>query len=138
MTQSSPLRRDVAALIAFVDSRQNVPHKWGRRNNDCASFVLAAVEAQTGLRVAPELDWRSRAEALRLIKQFGSLEAAFDAHFQRIAPAQAMRGDIAGVPNDVLGIHPMVVEGVTLVGPGDSGNQRVKREAMVCAWSAVL
>jgi hypothetical protein len=34
-----------------------------------------------------------------VIKRFGSLEAAFDAHFERIPPAQAMRGDIAGVPD---------------------------------------
>jgi hypothetical protein len=51
-------------------------------------LILAAVEAQTGIAVAPELTWSTKREALRVIKRFGSLEAAFDAHFERIAPAR--------------------------------------------------
>lgn len=131
------MTRDLAALIAFLDSRHAVPHAWGRRANDCAGFALAAVEAQTGVDPAPGVTWSSRAGALRIIRRFGSLEAAFDAHFERIAPAMAMRGDIAAVPDEQFGIHPMIVEGVQLVAPGDFGNRRAPRSAMVCAWSAL-
>jgi hypothetical protein len=131
------IARDVDALIAFLDSRHRRRHRYGRRANDCVGFALAAVEAQTGVVVAPQLTWSTRAEARRVLAPFGSVEAAFDAFFERIAPGQAMRGDIAGVPYPDFGIHPMIVEGVTLVGPGEHGNHRLKREAMTCAWSAV-
>jgi hypothetical protein len=46
-----------------------------------------------------------------------------------------MRGDIAGVPDADLGIHPMIVEGDMLVGPGDKGLRRLPRRAMTIAWS---
>jgi hypothetical protein len=131
------LKRNVDALIAFFDSRQNAPHEIGRENNDCAGYALAAVEAQTGVKVAPNLKWSTTRGIAGLIKRYGSLEAAFDAHFDRIAPAQAMRGDIGGVPDEQFGIHPMIVEGMTLVGPGDQGNRRLKRAAMTVAWSAI-
>ena len=129
--------RDVAALHAFIDGRRAVPHAWGREANDCVGFVLAAVEAQTGIVVAPEATWADRAEALATIARYGSLEAAFDAHFERVPPALAMRGDIAGVADEAFGLHPMIVEGATLVGPGERGNRRVPRKAMTAAWSAI-
>jgi hypothetical protein len=128
-------RRDISALIAFIDSRQSVAHAWGRDENDCVSFVLGAVEAQLGVRIAADIHWTSRPSARRIIARFGTLEGAFDAHFERIAPAFARRGDIAGVADDEFGIHPMIVEGDLLVGPGDRGNRRMKRSAMVVAWS---
>ncbi len=128
--------RDVAALIAFIDSRQNVPHDWGRKANDCMSFVAGAVKAQTGKDPARGLQWTNEKSGLRLLKKLGGVEAILDARFERIPPAQAMRGDIAGVPDEALGIHPMIVEGMTLVGPGDKGNRRMKRTAATVAWSA--
>jgi hypothetical protein len=137
MATPKPLERDVASLVAFIDARQLAPHAIGSAANDCASFALGAVEAQTGKRVAARLKWASAADIARILKRYGSLEKAFDAHFERVPPALAMRGDIAGVPDAKLGIHPMIVEGLHLVGPGDDGNRRVKRAAMVCAWSAV-
>lgn len=130
------IRRDIEALIAFIDSRQGVPHAWGRKANDCVGYSLDAVEAQTGVRVAPELNWTSQGSALRVLRStYGSIEAAYDAHFERIAPAFARRGDIAGVPDEAFGIHPLIVEGELLVGPGDRGNRRTKRSTMAIAWS---
>lgn len=137
MAESARPKWDVTALHAFVDSRQAVPHAWGREANDCVGFALASVEALTGARIAPEVTWSDRDEALRTIARFGSIEAAFDAHFERVAPALAMRGDIGGVIDAEFGIHPMIVEGSTLVGPGDAGNRRLSRKAMTIAWSAV-
>lgn len=131
------IKRDTAALVAFIDSRQLMPHKSGRAGNDCVSYALAAAKAQTGIDVAPEHDWSTARQGLAIIRRFGSLEAAFDAHFERVPPAQAMRGDIAGVPDDKLGVHPMIVDGVMLVGPGDQGNRRLPRSAMTVAWSIV-
>jgi hypothetical protein len=97
--------------------------------------VLAAVEAQTGEKVAPKLKWKSRATGLSLLDRLGGIEAAFDTYFKRIPPAQAMRGDIAGVPDAELGISPAIVEGMTVVGPSEKGNQRLKRSCVTVAWS---
>lgn len=127
--------RDLEALHAFIDERQATPHAWGREANDCVGFVLGAVQAQTGMAVAPAVQWASEREALRSIARLGGIEAAFDAHFARVAPALARRGDIAGVVDAALGLHPLVVEGATLVGPGETGNRRLPRSAMVAAWS---
>lgn len=138
MNAAMERERDIEALLAFIESRHFVPHAWGRDANDCAGFALAAAEAQTGEKRAQRIRWNNRAEALRVISRFGGLEAAFDRYFQRIEPIQAMRGDIAGVPADAFGIHPMVVEGALLVSPGEDGNRRAPRSAMVCAWSATL
>lgn len=142
------LQRDPAALVQFIDSRHATAHAVGTDANDCVAFALEAAYRQTGQRRAARLRWTTLAQGMRIIARFGSLEAAFDHYFQRIAPAQAMRGDIAGVPVTpardglkpaaLLDLHVMLVEGATLVGPGDSGNRRLPRSCMVCAWSVTL
>lgn len=128
--------RDLLALHAFIDARQNMPYEWGRKGNDCMSFIAGAVKAQIGKDPARGLKWKSYASAMSLLKKLGGVEAILDARFKRIPPSLAKRGDIAGVPDPELGIHPMIVEGLTLVSPGDKGNRRAKREAMIFAWSA--
>jgi hypothetical protein len=130
--------RNVKALLAFINERQNRPHEWGRNANDCASYVLLAAKAQTGHDRATSIKWTDEKSGLKAIKKAGGLEKAFDRWFVRIPPAQAMRGDIAGVPDERFGIHPMIVEGLTLVGPGDKGNTRLKRQAMTMAWSVTM
>lgn len=127
--------RDYEALHAFIDARQAAPHAWGRAANDCVGFVLGAIEAQTGITVAPEITWSDERTGRRAIAKLGGLEAAFDAHFTRFPPALAGRGDIAGVRDDGDRLHVMLVEGATLVGPGAAGNARLPRSAMVAAWS---
>lgn len=127
--------RDIKALIAFIDSRQNTPHEWGRKKNDCVSFPLQAVKVQTGKNRATALKWNDEKSGLKAIRKAGGIEAGFDRYFQRIPPAQAMRGDIAGVPDERFGIHPMIVEGEMLVGPALKGNKRLPRKAMTMAWS---
>jgi len=132
------LQRDIAALLTFIESRQRSPHAWGREANDCCSFPIQAVEAMTGRNPCGRLTWTTRSGALRVIKRSGGLEKAIDRYFVRIAPARAMRGDIAGVADAKFGLHPMIVEGETLVGPDGKGNRRLPRRAMVVAWSATL
>lgn len=125
--------RDTAALIAFIDSRQNMPYWWGE--NDCISFAAGAVEAATGKDHLKGLRWSTQASAMRVLKRAGGIEAALDKRFKRIPPSMAKMGDIAGVPDAVLGIHPMIVEGEKLVCPGDEGSRRAPRRAMTVAWS---
>lgn len=132
------MERDVQALLAFIDGRYGIPYEWGRGKNDCVSFVLQAIKEQTGHERATSVRWHDEKSGLKAIAKLGGLEAAFDRHFQRIPPARAMRGDIAGVPDERFGIHPMIVEGDMLVGLDDKGTRRLPRKAMLVAWSAVL
>lgn len=131
-----PKGRDLAALFVFIESRASTPHAWGRRKNDCVSFAAGAVKAQTGRHRLGDLSWTTRAGALQVLDREGGLEAAVDKRYRRIAAAAAMRGDIAAVADPLLGIRLMIVEGEMLVGPGAAGNRRLKRSAMVAAWSA--
>lgn len=101
------------------------------------SFAAAAAEAQTGIDVLEGLDWCNRREALAVIKGLGGFETGLDARFDRISPALAQRGDLAGIADRLLGVQLAVVEGATLVAPGDGGLVRVSRAAMITAWSAV-
>jgi hypothetical protein len=126
--------RDIAALIAFIDGHQNVPHEWGSDKNDCVSFCLGAIEAQTGARLTKR-KWSSKESGLRMLKRLGGMEAVIDRYLERIPPSLAKRGDVGGVPDELLGISPAIVEGETLVAPGPRGNRRLKRKAMAVAWS---
>lgn len=128
--------RDLLALHAFINARQNMPYEWGRKGNDCMSFIAGAVKAQTGKDPARGLKWKSYASAMSLLKKLGGVEAILDSKFKRIPPSLAKRGDIAGVNDPILGTHPMIVEGLTLVSPGEKGNRRAQRSAMIIAWSA--
>jgi hypothetical protein len=96
------MKRDVAALIAFIDSRRDSPHKWGSRSNDCASFANGAVKAATGKGALAGLHWTGKIGALRALTAIGGMEAALDARFERIAPAEAHRGDIAAIPAGIM------------------------------------
>lgn len=126
--------RDHDALIAFLADRDRMPFDW--RRNDCARFAAGAVRAQTGRNPLKGLRWGSAAGAARVLARLGSMEAAVSARLRPIAPAAARRGDIAGVPDAVLGLSLLVVEGETLVGPGAQGTKRLARSAMTHAWSA--
>jgi hypothetical protein len=126
--------RDIAALLAYLSERAFMPYEWGRKANDCMSFPAGAVKAQTGTDPASGLKWKSRATALSLLNKLGGVEAVLDARFERIPPARAMRGDIGVVPDEELGVHPVIVEGVTICAPGERGLKRLPRSAMTAAW----
>lgn len=128
------MARDVNALVRYLSERATMPHEYGRKGNDCLSFPAGAVKAQTGHDPAAGLKWKSHATAISLLRKLGGVEAILDARFERIPPAHAKRGDIAAVPDDELGVHPMIVEGVTLCAPGTRGLKRVPRSMMVAAW----
>jgi hypothetical protein len=129
------MRRDLEALLRLIEARQAVPFAWGRPG-DCVSFAAAAIHAQFGRDPIGRHRWTTRRGALRVARRLGGIAAACDAQLTPIAPAMAMRGDIAGVEDELLGIRLMVVEGETLVGPGEHGLVRMQRAAMVRAWSA--
>lgn len=131
--------RNMAALYRLLQERATMPFAWGNDANDCVSFAAAAVCAQTGRKIKfGGHSWTTALGACRVLDQIGGLAAAVSAELVEIGPAFAMRGDIAGVPtrpggNDIL---LMIVEGDTLVAPGESGLMRMPRSAMTMAWSA--
>jgi hypothetical protein len=126
--------RNVEALLAFLAERSAMPHAIGRERNDCASFAIEAAFVQTGHDAFAGLSWTTLREGLRLLEREGGVEAALDMRFARITPAIAQRGDFAGVPDPEFGLHPMIVEGDTLVAPGARGLKRAPRRRMVAAW----
>jgi hypothetical protein len=128
--------RDIPALIALLEARSTNAFSW-RGGGDCASFAAQAVDAQTGVDVRGPLRWSNKREARAVIAAEGGLEAAVDRRLERVSPALANRGDIAGVPCAQLGIRLMVVEGATLVAPGSHGAERQPRAAMTMAWDAM-
>lgn len=131
------MTRDIPALIALIEARQTRGFRW-RFPRDCVSFAGAAIEAQTGIDPLADLPrWRTRAEAMAVAEAQGGIEAGVDRRLVRIAGAMAQRGDIAGLPDPLLGIRLMVIEGATLVGPGARGLERLPRAEMTMAWSAV-
>lgn len=131
--------RDMAALYRLFDERAAMPFAWGSSANDCVSFAAAAVEAQTGRRMEfGGHSWTTALGAQRVLDKLDGLAAAVSSQLSEISPPFAKRGDIAGVPsrpggNDML---LAVVEGDTLVAPGERGLMRLPRSAMTMAWSA--
>lgn len=131
------MRRDLVALIAEIELRRHLSHSWSG-GRDCVGFALACVKAQTGIDHLADLPtWTSRREARAVAQSVGGLQAMLDERFNRVAPAMAQRGDIAGLPDAVFGVRLMIVEGVNLVGPGLAGLERLPRDAMTVAWSAI-
>lgn len=126
--------RDQAALIAFLDERATRAHDWN--GNCCVRFMLAAVEAQFG--EAPEMvvDWTDQRTARRAIAKVGGIEAETDRLFESIEPSHAQFGDIGGVDDPGEGFMLTIVEGATLVAPGERGLARRPRSFMVRAWRA--
>lgn len=128
------IRRNLAALAAFIDARQNRPHDWS--DNCCVRFVFGAVAAQFGAAPDPGADWHDQRTARRAIAKVGGIAARMDELYAPIDPATAKRGDIAGVADPVHGFLLALVEGETLAGPGEERLARLPRSAMVRAWSA--
>lgn len=130
-----PGTRDIEAMIAFIEQRMARPFRWGTQ--DCVRFAASAVQAETGENLLAGVPrWSSRREALSVLDQLGGLIAAVDARRPRIPAAFALRGDIAGIEDSLFGVRLMIVEGATLIGPGQRGLERLPREAMEMAWSA--
>lgn len=119
-----------------MTERAAEPFAWGSRRNDCVALAAQAVRAQFGVNPLSGLKWTSVTGARRVLTAEGGIRKAMDRRFRRIAPAQALRGDIAGVADDVFGTRLLIVEGETLVGPGDRGLRRMPRSAMLVAWDA--
>lgn len=126
--------RDLSSLAAYIAAREAVPFVWG--THDCVTFAAGAIAALTGADpLAGIARWQSLPDALHALDARGGLIAAVSSVLTPIPTAHAHRGDIGAVDGPD-GPFLMVIEGVTLVGPGIAGLMRHRRDAMVASWSA--
>ena len=122
-------------MVTWIERRGARRFSW--RGGDCVSFALGGVKAQTGVDLLADIPrWRSQRQAARVVDTVGGLAEALDLRMDRVPTALAKRGDVAGIPDATFGVRLMLVEGRTLVGPGDSGLVRLDRSAMTIAWDA--
>lgn len=110
-------------LSSVISRAQHTPFAWGK--HDCCLFACDCAVAIAGIDPAAQYRGRYSTEigAKRaLTKNHGSLEAAFDACFQRIDPAFAQRGDLVLIEDD-LGRSAGVVwsNGIWSVSPSGTG-----------------
>ena len=129
--------RNASALIAWL----NAPVTFGYTPDhlDCVRDALGAARVQ-GRPVRLPWRWTTESGARRVLRRLGGLEAAVDSVLPVIAPAHAVRGDIALVRHALPGGGQMellaIIEGDTLAGlHPQRGRVRLPRRAMVKAWS---
>jgi hypothetical protein len=126
--------RDLASQAAWIAGREAVPFAWG--TNDCVTFAAGAVAALTGADPLGGISaWSDERSAVRALAQRGGLAEAVSGMLERVPVAMAMRGDV-GMVEGALGPARVIIEGLTLVGPGPDGIERWRRECLIDAWSA--
>lgn len=128
------MTRDYEALAAYIESRSTMPFDWD--GNCCAQFALGAIAAQFGAAPEPGFSWKTAIGAKRVIAARGGMLSIINKILIPIAPGMAMRGDIAGCPDDDLGIALLVIDGQILIGPCESGLRQIPRGFMTHAWRA--
>ncbi|WP_413614745.1 hypothetical protein MRB56_12620 [Halomonas cupida] len=123
----------VKQLHTHITAALGRPFSWGE--NDCCLFASDACLAVCG--VDPAASYRGRYHsamgAARVLKsEHGSISAAFDAHFSRVDPALAQRGDVVlfdGEHGETVGV--VWAGGIWSTGPEGLG--RVDATPLV-AW----
>ena len=146
----SPFPLTPSRLLAnHLTAHLSTPFAWGA--HDCVSFAAAWVKICTGVDhlagikqkrdkregttlppfpLTPSRLWTTAAQAARIMRQAGGLEAALDARFQRIDPHYARDGDLA-LHNGCV----CIFSGVKIVGPGKTGLTHNSRVLADAAWS---
>jgi len=82
-------------LVEFLEREGQTPFAWGER--DCVLFASDAAVLLTGKDPAAEGrgKYRTKEEGFAVLRAIGcSQPGLMDAHFQRIRPSEAQRGDI--------------------------------------------
>lgn len=126
--------RDYDAWRAWLDQMQEQPFAWG--SNDCVTFAAGAVRALTGMDPLRGIGaWKSEVGALRALKRRGGLVAAVSSVLTPVPASMAQRGDIGAVEGP-RGPLLVVIEGLTLAGPGIDGIERIGCDRLTQAWSA--
>jgi hypothetical protein len=111
-------------LESFVAARQHQPFAWGAQ--DCATFAADAVQALTGVDVAPPhlRQHRHARAALRSLRAHGGLQAIAQAALGTpIPPILAGVGDVLLTRPSSSSHQPMLAlcNGATALAPGPQG-----------------
>lgn len=126
--------RDLAAQAVWIASKAAEVFDYGKW--DCVLLAAGAVLALTGEdRLAGVAAWTDEKSAKRAMASRGGLLKAVSGKLEEVPISLAMRGDIGAIE---VGQVPMlvVIEGMSLVGAGLNGLERVHRRHLVMAWSA--
>jgi hypothetical protein len=120
-------------LHDYIAALEGRAFEWGVL--DCALFAAGAVEAQTGVDPAAAYrgQYSTATGSVRVLRRLGAgtLEATFDAAFEREPVGYARRGDLVMVD----GIAGVCLGGVALfVGDVDGAPGWVRHDR--AAWSA--
>jgi|GEM_PF-780301 len=120
-----------AVLAEHIAAHLNTPFAWGA--HDCVGFAAAWVKTSTGIdHLAGLQNWQTAAQAARVIKAEGGLEAALNARFGRIQPNFAQDGDLA-LHNGCL----CLFSGSFIIGPGKTGLTHNSRLLAEAAWRTI-
>lgn len=85
-------------LMSYVSSVMDKPFEWGV--TDCGTLVSSAQEAMYGHDVVGAGTWKTKAEALKALKQIGPYkEALASAGACEVPISFRQRGDIALLPD---------------------------------------
>jgi hypothetical protein len=129
-------RRD--ATQATLDRFKGKPFTWGKW--DCAQMALFHLRGMGHeVRLAKVGAYNSALGAKRAIRRLGfdNLVAAMDSRFPRIAPAEAVAGDMLALPADA-GLGAIVValgNGAAIGWHQDAeGAVAMRMEEFVAAW----
>jgi hypothetical protein len=88
-------------LAAYIAGAHGAAFAWGK--HDCVRFAAGAVEAVTGERLLPRVQYRSQAGAYRALKELGFASVAEAVPLPPVALAFAARGDVVA-REDSLGV----------------------------------
>ena len=124
-------------LEAFLAARQQQPFAWGAQ--DCATFAADAVQAITGVDVAPPALRRHRhaRAALRSLRAHGGLPAIAQAALGTPIPlVLAGVGDVLLTRPSAQAHHPMlaVCNGSSAIAPGPFGLVSIGLAQVSHAW----
>lgn len=119
-------------FVEYVGAREATPFAWGE--HDCVLFAADWVKLATGTDPVAEFRrYKSATGAARKIESVGGLLNGARRLLPEIGIGLAARGDVALAVlegRETL----MLVEGVTIVGPGDLGLVRLPRAFMSYAF----
>ncbi|MGP9796210.1 DUF6950 family protein [Halomonas sp. 86] len=121
-------------LHATIKAASERPFSWGEF--DCCLFAADCCVAICGIDPAAEYRGRYTSEmgAKRVLSNtHGSLEAAWDACFERVPVKMAQRGDVVLFDSD-FGRCVGVVWANAIWAVTESGVHRVRAEPLIC-WS---
>ena len=124
-------------LAACVQRHRHRPFKWGRF--DCATFAALAIKAMTGENALQDFKWKSKEEAIALLRKHGGLVAMIDQRLERVDVPYAQRGDIVlveheGGEGNMRSRWMAVCTGGDAWGPGATGLVAAPMSAAVIAW----